>query len=193
MRSTSSTSVDLPVNGVWRIEVCADEAPVVTVTLPAGSTATPAVEDRGHGRYRAEYVVLTTGRYIARAVTAASGAADFTAYVTATVAGTAMPNVEDLDDYLTSAGGHSWSDIDLQDALDVEGAAQRGVCRVPAAYPADLRHALLRRAARNLALRKVALATAAGVDDNGDRQLTIPGLDREIRRYEAPYRKLVGA
>lgn len=193
VRARSSTSADLPVGDVWAIDVrvtdadgcAADDAPVVTVTLPAGSTATPAVEDRGNGCYRAEYTVGTTGRYVARAVTASHGAADFTAYVSATVAGTAMPDIADLDAYLKT---HSATDDELQDALDAEAANQRKVCKVPAAYSADLRQALLRRCARNLAMRRIPLAVLQGDAETGS--TTLPGSDPEVRRFERPYRRL---
>lgn len=183
IKARSSTSVDLPVGGVWVIDVRADDTVVVTVTLPAGGTAEPTVEDRGNGCYRAEYTVGPTGRYIARAV-GTSGAVDFTAYVTATVTGTAMPDITDLDDHLKE---HSYDDDDLQDALDAEAAAQRRVCNVPAAYSADLRRALLRRAQRALAMKKLKLGV---VEPTADSDAVRIGWDSEIRRYEAPYRRL---
>lgn len=187
MKATTSTSVSLPVSGVWAIEVCSTEltAPVVTVTLPAGGTATPTVSENSDSRYRAEYTVGSTGRYIARVV-GADGAVDFTAFVTGTVAGTAMPAIEDVDAYL---GQHSFTDDQLQEALDAEAAAQRAVCRVAAAYPADLREALLRRCARNLALRGLPLAVLQGDAETGP--TILPGRDPEVRRLEAPHRKLV--
>jgi len=194
MKATTSTSQDLPLLGVWAIEVCADAVPVVTVTLPDGSTATPLVTDVTSG-YRAEVTVATVGRYVARVV-GTDGAVDFTAYVTGIVAAQGMPDLEalrgdpDADPptfgYL---GETSATDEELQDALDAEAAAQRAVCRVPAAYPADLRQALLRRVARNLALRGLPIMVLRGDAETGS---TIPpGRDAEVRRLEAPHRKLV--
>lgn len=194
----SDASADLPVSGVWVIDVCVtdadgdavtDDAPTVTITLPGGSTATPSAEDLGNGRHRAEYVVVSTGRYVARAVTLTHGAADFTAYVTATVAATGMPDLDATKTYLRIDLDDTSQDDEVQDALDAEAAAQRGVCRVPAAYPADLRQALLRRVARNLALRGLPLAVLRGDAESGDTVLR--GHDPEIRRLEGPHRKLV--
>lgn len=193
----SSASVDLPIGGVWAVEVHVTDADgddvagatvVVTVTLPAGGTATPTVTELSCGRYRAEYVVATAGRYIARAVTTTYGTADFTAWVTATVAGTAMPNLAAAKVYLKIDEDDTSQDVDIADALAAEAAAQRAVCRVPAAYPDDLRQALLRRVARNLALRGLPIMVLRGDAESGS---TIPpGRDSEVRRFEGPYRKL---
>ena len=192
----SPTDVELAVGGVWDILVTVsdadgepvDQAPVVTVTLPDGSAATPtAVATTKLGVFRALYTVATTGRYIAHVVAAGYGAVDFAAYVSGTVAGTAMPDVDDVDNYL---GDHKATLAELQDALDAEAAAQRSVCRIPAAYPANLRQALLRRCARNLALRGLPLAVLRGDAEGGDSTI-LPGRDPEVRRLEAPFRKLV--
>lgn len=193
IKARSSDSQELPVGGVWAIDVRVTDADgcyaadtvTVTVTLPDGTTDGPTVDNVSSGRYRAEYTVTDVGRYVARAVGSAYGATDFTAYVSAVVDGTAMPDITDLDGYL---GSQSFSDDQLQDTLDAEAAAQRKACRVPAAYSADLRQALLRRAARALALTKINITTE--VDGETGRSVVPPGLDREIRRYEAPYRRL---
>lgn len=194
IKARSSTSVDLPVSGVWVIDVrvydadgCpADDTVTVTVTIPDGTTATPTVEDvdGDPGRYRAQFTVTATGRYVARAVGAAYGAVDFTAWTSAVVAGGGMPAITDLDNYL---GNNSWSDDDLAEALDAEAAAQRRVCRIPATYPADLRSALLRRAQFHLAMKRVTLGVIPG---DADRDTLRPGFDSEVRRFEKPYRKL---
>ena len=191
IKARSSDSQELPVGGVWAIDVrvtdadgCyASDTVTVTLTLPGGSTATPVVTNVTTGRYRAEYTVGSTGRYVARAVGAVYGAADFTAFVTATVAGTAMPDIVDLAAYLKE---HSYTDDELEQALDAEAAAQRKACIVPAAYSDDLRLALLRRAQFALAMKKNKLGFVEGSD--GD--ITRPGRDSEVRRYEAPYRRL---
>jgi hypothetical protein len=194
VQASSSTSVLLPIGGVWTIRVCvtdadgyaADAAPVVTVTLPGGTTATPTVETIATGDYRATYEVGTAGRYIARAVSSGYGAVDFAAYAMATTAGTAMPVVADVVDYL---GETSHTTDEIQDALDAESAAQRARCRVGAVYPDDLRQALLRRVMRNLALRQLPLAVLQGDADAGN--TVLPGVDQEVRRLEAPHRRLV--
>ena len=194
MRALSSTAIELPVSGVWTLSVAVtdpdgapvDVTPAVTITLPGGSTATPTAEPVTAGVYRAEYVVAAAGRYVARVTTPVNGAADFTAHVTAAVAAADMPDLADCNEYL---GEHSHTDDELQDALDAEAANQRRVCRVPAAYGADLRQALLRRVARNLAMRRQKLGLILPGDDAGSASF-IPRLDGEIRRFEAPYRRL---
>lgn len=195
VEALTPTSDLLPVNGRWVIAVqvtdddgrLVDAAPVVTVTLPAGSTATPTVETVEQGVYRAAYEVVTTGRYVARAVSSGYGAADFAVYVTATTAGTGMPDADDVAAYMGTSAA-SWETEEIQDALDAESAAQRSRCRVGAVYPADLRQALLRRVVRNLALRSLPLAVLRGDAEGGD--TILPGADPEVRRLEAPFRKL---
>jgi hypothetical protein len=194
-------SVDLAVGAVWVLEVCvtdadgaaAEDTPVITVTLPNGDTDEPAVTELASGGYRAEYTVAAAGRYVARAVTTSHGAADLTAYATAVVASAAMPNVEDLRGDQETTFGYlgrtSASAGQVQEALDAEAANQRRVCRVPAAYGADLRQALMRRVARNLAMQRIPLAVLQGDAETGS--TVPPGSDPEVRRFERPYRRLV--
>lgn len=195
VRARSSASVDLALGAVWLIDVCvtdadgyaADDTPVITITLPDGSTATPAVEDLGWGRYRAEYIPATAGRYVARAATLTHGAADFAAYITGVTAAGAMPVLADVLNYL------GWTvDSDTNEAataLATELSAQRDVSRVPAVYPDSLRGALYRRVARNLALKGIPLAVLRGDSESGD--TVLPGSDPEVRRLERPHRKLI--
>lgn len=201
----SSTNIERPIGGEWILSVlvtdadcdAVDAVPVVTVTLPAGTTATPTVETLSTGVYRAVYALGTAGRYIARVVAAGYGAADFVAFVTATTAATAMPTLIDLrgdpevEGDLGYLGPNSFTDAAIQDALDAEAAAQRRVCNVPAAYPDDLRQALLRRVARNLSMRKLTLALARGDAEAGSSDIVLGGNDPEVRRFERPHRKLV--
>lgn len=194
IRARSSTSVELPVEAVWAIEFdvtdsdgCpASDTVVVTVTLPDDTTDEPTVSETATGRYRAEVVVDDPGRYVATAV-GALGAADFAAYASATVAAGAMP---DLDDVLNYLGWQADNDFgDVAEALGAELDAQRRVCRVGAVYPRDLRNALYRRCARNLAMKGIPLAVLRG--DAQSRTTFLPGRDPEVRRLEAPHRKLV--
>lgn len=60
---------------------------------------------------------------------------------------------------------------------------------MPAAYPADLREALLRRVARNLAARAVPVASFTAFD-GGATSTRVPGRDPEVRRLEAPHLRL---
>lgn len=108
----------------------------------------------------------------------------------------AIPDLAAVQEYL---GDTSWTDADVSGALAAELAAQAAVVR-PAyfldadaegyrAYPADLGEALMRRVARNLAARAVPLSVAQG--DAETAPAYVPRLDPEIRRLEAPYRRLV--
>lgn len=167
-----------------------DLAPIVTVTLPADTTATPTPERLAGGVYRAQYVTTVTGRHLIEVTHAEYGRADAVAVVVAPTSATSMPNVADVDNYLRSGGGeHNWSDEDINDALLAEQSAQARVCRVGAVYPPDMREALLRRVQRNLAMRPLALAMARGDADGGD-TVMLPQHDPEVRRLERPYRKL---
>lgn len=195
VRALTSTAQQLPVGGRWVFEVevtdddcyVVDAAPIITVTLPNGSTSTPTVETLSTGLYRAAHDLAVSGRHIAVAVAAGYGQADWAVYATGTTNSAAMPTTDDVSDYM-GTGAASWTEPELQGALDAEAAAQRSVCRVGAVYPADLREALLRRVVRNLALRGLPLAVLRGDAEGGD--TILPGRDPEIRRLEAPHKKL---
>lgn len=192
--AVSETSILLPVGDVWLIHVrvrdldglLVDAVPVVTVTLPSGSTETPTVETVATGDYRTTYEIPSAGRFFARAATDDYGVVDFTAYA-AIVTGSAFPTVIDVETYIGDNDSHTAEE--MQSALDAEAAAQRIRCDVPALYPADLREALLRRVARNLAMRQIPLAVPQGDAEMGP--TFIPGKDPEVRRLEAPYLRWV--
>lgn len=95
--------------------------------------------------------------------------------------------VQDVSGYL---GDHSWTDDEIQAALDAEEAAQATRCRVPIPRPADLDEALCRRVARNLAMRVLPLAVLQGDAEAGS-TTRLPGNDPEVRRLEGPWRRLV--
>ncbi|HEY0700300.1 MAG TPA: hypothetical protein VGD43_21155, partial [Micromonospora sp.] len=116
-----------------------------------------------------------------------NGVVDFAAYALGATTEAGMPNADDVVDYL---GPISATLDEVQGALNAEAAAQRSICRVGAVYPADLREALLRRVARNLALRSLPLAVLQGDAEAGSNTV-LPGRDPEVRRLEAPHRKLV--
>jgi len=101
----------------------------------------------------------------------------------------AAPDTAAVKVYL---GETSYSDAEIGAALAAELAAQSRVAKQPAAdvaWPADLAEALFRRVARNLALRMLPLAVLQGDAEAGS--LTPPGRDPEVRRLEAPHRRLV--
>lgn len=89
----------------------------------------------------------------------------------------------------------SKDDDTIQSALSAETAAQARACRVPsdpdAQWPADLVEALCRRVAVNLANRTLPLGVQQAVSELNASQVRVGGLDREVRRLEAPHRKLV--
>jgi len=187
----SDLTADLMVGGEWVVSVrVADPngvgvvggAVTVTVTDPADVDTLPAVEDLGAGCYRAVLYPGTAGRWTAHVATA-YGAAYLSAYV---LAPASPPVLADVDAYLMP---HSHADATLQDALDVEEQQQRDMCRVTP-YTANLRGALLRRVACQLARRPLPLAVLQGDAESGSSSV-LPGNDPEVRRLEGSRRKLV--
>lgn len=112
-----------------------------------------------------------------------------------------MPTAPVLNDVKAYLGSdHSWSDEVLQAALDAEIAAQAKVVKFPAdpadpapalPYPADLAEALMRRVAANLANRSLPLGVQANISEAAVATTRVGGGDREVRRLEAPWRRLV--
>lgn len=193
----SPTQKSLDLGQTWYIAVRAESTATVSVvvTTSAGGTTSPtATYDATCGEWRATYTPSAAGRYIAT-VTVTDADSDFgdsqvlraVSYVGTVVGEAAMPDRAEVVVYL---GETSFSDAELDDALAAEAAAQRARCRIPAAYPADLRQALLRRVARNLAARSVPVASFTSFDGGGT-ATRVPMLDPEILRLEAPYRHLV--
>lgn len=157
----------------------------VVVTRPDLTTSTPtAVEDSG-GDWRATYTLAAAGRHTALVTVTGPGAGVVPFAVEAVGVGVQLPLLAEVKTYL---GDVSASDPELQDALDAEAAAQRARCRVPSEYPDDLRQALLRRVARNLAARSVPVASFTSFE-GGQTATRVPGVDPEVKRLEAPYRR----
>lgn len=147
----------------------------------------------------------TTGVYEALYLTTAAGA--FTATFTYTGAGAAPDGSDEpggvltdrflvvgadpanltvamLRDYLVDT---SATDAEIGDALLAERFAQAQRCRTEP-YTPDLLQALKRRVARNLAARRVPVATFTAFD-GGQTSQRVPAHDAEIRRLESPYRR----
>jgi len=193
--ATTSTCTDLDVGDEWLIGVqVIDDAgtPIsatvsVLVTPPSGGTAAPTAIQTSTGYYLARHTIALAGRHVA--VVTVSGTAvaavPFTAHATAVVTAAGMPSVADVRAYI---GDTSADDTELGGVLAAEAAAQRARCRVPAAYPADLREALLRRCARNLAARRVPVASFTAFEGGGT-STRVPARDPEINRLEAPHRR----
>lgn len=108
------------------------------------------------------------------------------------------PVLAEVKVYLGS--DHSWTDDEVTAALLAETAAQAKVCKFPPdpdspaeplPYPADLAEALFRRIAHNLALRALPLGVQANISEMAVATTKVGGTDAEVRRLEAPHRKLV--
>lgn len=158
--------------------------PVVSVTSPLGAVDNPDPEDITTGVFRFSFTPQVAGRYIVVAATGSYGLDDDALYVNTSTAATGMPTVAGYKAWTDDDGG-SWSDDEIQHAMDAEAANQRQVCRVGAVYPPDLIEALYRRTQRSLAMRRLALAMPQGDADLGPS--FIPRRDPEVRRLEAPY------
>lgn len=161
------------------------DTPVVTVQTPAGETPVAATVTELNGRWLAEHVTDEAGRHVATITTTEHGDGYTTAVVRAVLAADGMPDLAEVKVYL---GAVSASDTQIQDALDAETDAQRSACRVPAAYPNDLRQALKRRVACNLAKRGIPLAVIPGDADVDPTRP--PRDDPEVQRFEKPWRRL---
>jgi hypothetical protein len=188
-------SQSLDVGDEWVISVVTldedgdvtDATVTVVVTKPSGATSTPTVTEDETGLYTARYTIADEGRHLAVATVSgdAVGACPFTAFASSPTDADGMPNVSDVAVYL---GDTSVSTDTMTDALAAEAAAQRARCKMPAVYSADLREALLRRVARNLAARAVPVATFTSFEGGATTQ-RVPSNDPEIARLEAPYHK----
>lgn len=187
----------LPLGGQWMPVVetrdslgyrSAAVTPTLLVTLPDGTTTAPVFTALGWvGGWSATYTPGVVGRFLAH-VSTPQDAVDFAAYVAGPTTSAGMPTVDDVARYLKATAA-SWSTQALQEELDGEQRAQQNKTGIRAAYPPDLRNALLRRVQRALAMRALPLATLQGDADGGS--LILPGNDPEVRRLENPYRKLV--
>jgi hypothetical protein len=165
-----------------------ESLPDITAIFPGGDETTPAPENLGHGFYRAALTVTEAGTYVAVFETDDYGVAAFRANVTSLADPFAnMPDLAEVKTYLGITD--SSKDALVTDALNAETEDQEAKCRVPVVYPIQLGQALKRRVARNLALRGIPLAVLQGDAEVGS--LTLPGRDPEVRRLEAPFRKLV--
>lgn len=98
-----------------------------------------------------------------------------------------LPILTDVTTYMGQSAA-TYSNETLTSALVAEIAAQQNVCTVGTGeLPAALWEALLRRVARNVAMRRLPLGVMA--DEMG--AVRIGSNDPEIRRLEGPYRKRV--
>jgi hypothetical protein len=189
----SFASVTRAVGDAWVLRVLSttddgqpgDAPTTMAVTDPAGLSSSVTVESTTcPGVYQGVHIIATPGRYTAVAV-GSPYAVRWVAEAYDVVDGDEMPIVDDVNTYM---GAHSYTDEQVAAMLAQERAAQFARCRIPAAYPPDLRGALMRRTQRALAMLHLSLAVKETVE--GESQIIVPGNDPEVRRLEAPYRKV---
>lgn len=158
----------------------------LTITLPNGSTVTQTLHHPDTGVYTADYATVQAGRHTARFVVTGPNAGAVDDVFDVIAMNLAYVTLGDVKAYL---GDSSVSDSEITKALAAEQAAQASRCRLDP-YTADLREALLRRCARNLAARSVPVTSFSSFD--GAATVTrVPATDAEVARLEAPYRRLV--
>lgn len=155
------------------------------VTMPDATTAAPTPTKVSTGTYRVEHTTTMAGRHVVKWTATTPAGVWAEAFEVAAVTTSAPVTLATVKTYL---GSTSVSDGEISNALTAETAAQEAACKVPANYPAGLSEALKRRVARNLALRGIPLAVLQGDAESGS--TVLPGRDPEIRRLEAPYRRL---
>jgi hypothetical protein len=165
-----------------------DATVTAVVTRPDTSTSNPTVTRQSLGVFYASYTLAAAGRHTAL-VTSTGTVVSVTDFAVDAVVPGALPTPTEAQSYLTSIGTTSYALGDITAALAAETAAQGRVCRVPGVYPADLREALFRRVARNLAMRSLPLAVLQGDAESGS--LTLGSRDPEVKRLEGPHRRLV--
>lgn len=193
--ATTPTAGHLDVGDTWLIGVkvqddktrkLTDATVTITVTKPDLTTSLPAVTKDSTGKYSAGYVVQTAGRYTA--VASVSGAVVSVVAYTVDADPIGFPTLVQVKAYLGSET--SRTDAEITEALTAETVAQSNVCRTSSVYPADLAEALKRRVARNLYMRGLPSGLETINTEAGGMGVRI-STDPEIRRLEAPYRRLV--
>lgn len=188
------------VGGEWVIEFFTTDdcylsgayEPTVVVTLPDGTSDTPVYEDGTlAGYYLLRIPITQAGRHVATVSSLEIGTSFITAEALTVSTEAEMPTAGDVLDYLTSGGqSSSFSEQQIESFLASERAAQARRCRIPASYPPDLRMALLRRVQRAMAMKGI-VYDGETTDFDGGTTTFRPTSDPEIRRLEAPYRKVI--
>lgn len=166
-----------------------DPADPTTVTLTATlagaapetlTTTSPAV-----GQILAAYRPTVAGPYTFRLVLDGEHATAVEDRVMVTALDPSNLTITQMRAYL---GDTSADDAEIAGAILAERHAQAARCRIDR-YGPDLLEALKRRVARNLAARRVPVASFTAFD-GGSTSTRVPAQDPEIRRLEAPYRRL---
>lgn len=158
----------------------------LTITLPDGTTTTPTLSNPSTGVYKYDYVNLAPGPHSALFKTTGTGTtvAEQDAWDTYAAAQSYVTLAE-VKAYL---GDTSIADGELNNIIAAEQAAQARKCRIDL-YSPDLKEALKRRVARNIAARNIPVAQFTSFE-GGSTSTSVPRNDAEINRLEGPYRKL---
>lgn len=160
---------------------------VLTVTPDGGAPVTVTVTTPETGIYTAAYLPPTGGLLYTARLTYTGGAAGVLEqrWLVAALDPAAL-TVAQLRAYLVDT---SADDSEIADALSAERFAQAARCRIDP-YTPDLLQALKRRVARNLAARRVPVASFTSFDGGGGTSQRVPARDAEIGRLEGPYRRI---
>lgn len=102
----------------------------------------------------------------------------------------AFPTLEEVNEYLASTLGLSYTETEIVDAMASEKSSQAASCKVPATdeeeWPAPLVAAFKRRVGRHLKMGPITI----GIVEAEMGGMRISGLDAETRRLEAPYKRV---
>lgn len=161
-------------------------AAALLITLPDGTTVAPTLDNPATGTYQADYTAAQSGRHTARATFTGANAGVIEDVFDVAPLTQGHVTITDVRAYL---GETSATNETLAAVLLAEQFAQARRCRVDP-FPPDLREALLRRVARNLAARAVPVTSFTSFDGGGT-ATRVPSTDPEIVRLEAPYRRLI--
>jgi hypothetical protein len=169
-------------------DLAAPGGAVLTITLPDGTTSAPSLTSTETGIYTCDYTAPAAGRYTARFVSSGVNAGAIEDVFDVMAPTLAQVGLDAVRAYLGEAEARH-DDETLARILAAEQSAQRARCRLDP-YAPDLAEALLRRVQRNIAMSALPIGITEASGDAGNRSY-VPGSDPEIRRLEAPYRRLV--
>lgn len=158
---------------------------VLTITLEGGTPETLTTSSTGTGELLAAYRPTVPGPYTVRLVLNGDRAGAAVDRFLVVPADPWALTVSAMRAYLVDT---SATDGEITDALTAERYAQAARCRIDR-YTPDLLQALKRRVARNLAARRVPVATLTQFD-GGQTSTRLPRTDAEVARLEAPYRRM---
>lgn len=166
------------------------ESVAVTVTLPSGLAGTITATAEGiTGLYWVATDVTAAGDHAVQITVTDTDFGDDVIVTGFTATSITSPGFEPATVITYLADSTSATAAEVADALAAEVEAQKRVCRIPVPYPADLAQALKRRVARNLAARMVPVASFTAFE-GGTTSARVPANDVEVRRLEAPHRRL---